>query len=140
MPMIRVEGKCKACGKPLSLQVDQSYAELGDPYRLVQGAVCNRCGMTELRRRGIEDNIRRICLGINAAAPACQAGLKEQGRDVLVQLVEQYCQVAGRAFNATLPFDLVLVEDLLQSPGRYELVLQRIWKAAETLQPQKPLL
>lgn len=53
--------KCKMCGKPLTLECDDSYQADHDPFKLIPLATCNRCADYRIERRAITFYIKRLC-------------------------------------------------------------------------------
>jgi hypothetical protein len=46
-----VEAKCKVCGRPIHLEVDDHYGKLGDPFGLMKLATCMVCIQNRFRKR-----------------------------------------------------------------------------------------
>jgi hypothetical protein len=59
--MTEIKTKCQFCGAELSLEVDDSYAQIGDPYKLLGRASCNRCARLRERRRSITEGLSQLC-------------------------------------------------------------------------------
>jgi hypothetical protein len=48
---------CKFCQKPLVIKIDDGYAEMGDPLKLLQYAACNACADLRVDIRRLEEAI-----------------------------------------------------------------------------------
>lgn len=49
-----VKAKCQFCSRELSLEIDDGYASLGDPFKLQRLAACNRCADLKTKQRKLE--------------------------------------------------------------------------------------
>lgn len=52
--------KCKVCGKPITLNIDDDYAELGDPYKLEKLGTCDKCVAQHALQQKMNTALERI--------------------------------------------------------------------------------
>lgn len=55
---------CKFCKDPITIEIDDGYAELGDPLKLIRLAACNRCADFRVARSKYHDFFANICIEI----------------------------------------------------------------------------
>lgn len=142
IPVYRiVPAKCKFCGKELQLQIDAEYFALGDPYKLVPAAACNRCGDLLHSRFDVSDKVRRICLVIMSRPRSEQSDAREAAKPPLRRLLQRYCGIAEDWQHGELgEWDEAILEAVVGAPDKCGEVLNRLWLAAKTKPAQPALL
>ena len=134
------------CARPIVVEIDDDYAKLGDPFRLIKLATCDRCYDLRIRRQNIEDAIYRACLGIIQAGikpnkptkpgeepktPAEKARFKESedALKVLVTLTQAYALLASDWCNRSgMIWDEALPAAILEKPKFWRVILEDYWK------------
>jgi hypothetical protein len=133
---MNVDAKCKFCGKALVLKVDDAFFEEfktatvdTDKGRIKMAdlSACNRCADFRVERRKIFDRIKFNCMMIfGGAVPKEGIPLK---REALEILIKRYMRLLADHKNAPIPdWDNALVDDMIEKPGNYSLILAQIPK------------
>jgi hypothetical protein len=122
---MKVPATCKFCHKPLTLTVDDSYAEMGDPFKLMKLACCNRCGDYYTARRQAVDKVHRTAMKLFGGAVKKEELPKY--REILAGLVKHYMRLYSDYKDLPMPdWDEAIVDDMLSKPGNYGLILEQI--------------
>ena len=137
-----VETTCKFCGVPLSLQIDDDFAQLDGPLvklvskfiptevaALVKLATCDRCATLRERRRRIDEAIRKVCL--NLAGFRMTADLKAKVSPHLQGLLVSYLHLVSNWTGQDVAWDDAFLESVLHCPDKYATVLGSMWKLAK---------
>ncbi len=124
---MNVEAKCKFCGKSLVLEIDDDYAALGDPFKLMQLASCNRCGDFREKRRKLMEQIKFNCMMLLGG------GIKKEAlpktREILVGQIQRYMRLLAEFKDQNVPdWDSALIDDIMEKPGNYALILGQVPK------------
>lgn len=85
---------CKICKVPIAVEVDDAYEELGDPFKLLKLATCNRCYDLRTEREAIFTNIGSCCqlLIVNPT----NKDLRIKSRKLLVILTRKYAELVSK--------------------------------------------
>ena len=118
---------CKFCHKPITLQIDDAYAELGDPYKLLSLAACNECADVRELRRLLEERIRKVAMMV-AAMDRPKQEEKDLMRKNLLVLCEKYSRMIARWHRMEgMAFDAAVVDDILTRPDQWPVALRGLW-------------
>jgi hypothetical protein len=134
-----IDAKCKFCGKTLALQVDDSYADLGDPFKLVGMAACNRCADMRVERRKLEHEIRTFALGLIGLKGKARQDAESAAAPFLHKLLESWLDLAKRWRGVAVEYDDGMLDSLLAKPEEYADVLMRMWTLAKHAAKQPEL-
>lgn len=129
-----VEAKCKFCQRALSLQVDEEYAKLGDPYGMIGLAACNRCGDYRVARSNIFGAVRKRCLPL--IGRNLKAEVESKHREIFALYVKRYMRLISDDQDQPMPdWDEGIIDALMKTPGNYADIFARIPRmfAAPTL-------
>lgn len=119
-----IKANCKFCGKPLSLVVDDDYAALSDPYRLMGGPSCDRCADYMTRRIALHESIQEACLALYRRE--VPGDMMVEFRDNLGRLVRRYVRQAARHHGVSDPgAGDEVIQAIMQRPRDFAEVLKR---------------
>ena len=120
---------CKFCKQPISLEIDDGYAAMGDPYKLIPFAACNHCGECRVERRGLEDRLGRVATLISLL-PAGQSKDRERLRFVVIALTKRYARLIAKwnRMEGELWEDSI-VEAFMEYPGSWGKTVGRMWRS-----------
>lgn len=121
---------CKFCKSPLNIEIDDEYSKLGDPFKLLPFAACNRCADLRVRRRKVEHAIERVC------ARLCQGKVgneeRDRLRDILTATTKAYASLIADWIRASSPFwHEDCVDLLMDRPAHWPKILGQMWKLYE---------
>lgn len=126
---MRHQTECKFCRKPIFLEIDDAYAGMRDPYKLVPMASCNRCADLRVRKRTLEERISRTCMayfqhlhvrGEKGPEQSEEAEVKQ----VLVALTKKYTEWFGEFSGISgYLWDMELVNLLMDRPKDWQHVI-----------------
>ena len=118
------EATCKICGKPLTLEIDDSYDSVADPFKLLPLATCNRCFDLRERQKRIADRLSNF-IGLLLEKPSVKS--RNAIRPKLVSATRDYCDVLltkyGKSANI---WDEAMVDALMDQPEKFKDVINRI--------------
>lgn len=119
---------CKFCHNPITVEIDDDYAALGDPFKLVSFACCNRCADLREERRLVTDRIRKVAMAYASVTKKTDA-TKQATRNSLLKLCQQYARLVA-AFHGKegSAFDEASVDLMLEQPHKWGEILSRYWK------------
>lgn len=118
---------CKFCQKPISVTVDDDYAKLGDPYKILPLACCNRCGDLREQRRALTDRVRRAANAFGAIHHPSENTV-ESARKGIGGLCKKYAELIAEWHNKDgCCWDEAVVETILANPNQWGEVLGRLW-------------
>jgi len=130
------ERHCKFCGVPLRLDVDDDYAALGDPHKLIPLASCDRCADFRVKRRMLFERIasavRLMCLMSSQDNQG-----KELAQDAIRMLLKRWLKLLSEYRHCNAPeWDESLLEAIVAKP-------QNLWdavrRASMTVQAQQEM-
>lgn len=126
---MKLDTKCKFCGKSLSIEIDPVSLEVPICEKLIPLIACERCAGLRERRRTIINRIRAVCWEMQRQPDAkLREALKEAAVVPLRGLLMQWRGLA-EDWNGgeTGEWDESLLQDLLGEPDKSGKVLDRIW-------------
>ncbi len=124
---MNVEAKCKFCGKALTLTIDDDYAALGDPYKLIPLASCNRCATFREDRRRVMEQIKFNCMMLLGGAVKKDEIPKK--REAIEALIKRYMRLLSDFKDQPMPdWDNALLDDIMDKPGNFSLILAQVPK------------
>lgn len=127
---------CKFCKKPITVQVDDAYAELGDVFKLLTLACCNRCADLRVKRRNLEDGIKKIVNPLIAKFGNASVEESNMARAALVTLTKKYTAMVADWLHSTTPWwDVTIVDSIMEKPDKWTLFIEQCWKMYETNKP-----
>lgn len=128
---------CKFCKKPITIEIDESYAELGDPYKLIQMASCNSCADIRAERRSLEAKIKYTC-GMRVASKKKTSETEtSKARTLLEKLLKQYANMIARFhFMQGMSWDDECLEAIMEHPENWSEILSRLWKMFRDSNPE----
>ena len=120
---------CKFCKKPITVEIDDAYLELGDPYKLLPMALCNHCADLRVRKRQIEARVKSVAMlliqcGDKVPESVCQVAtgrLHTQTQDY-AKLIADWHNMSGMAWDEGIP------GLILSKPDRWADILAGCWK------------
>lgn len=120
-----VEATCKFCQVPLRLQVDGEYAALGDPYKLLKLASCNRCADYRVSMRKVVDQIKRVAMERLVASHDEET--TKRARETLTVLLKKMMRLMSDYRRTNMPdWDEGIVDSILNDPSQFGRVLGRL--------------
>lgn len=123
---------CKFCKKPLVISVDDDYAQVGDPFKLLPLAACNRCADMKEKKRTLEDAIAKVCFHIRALGQKISADQTAKSKATLEILTRAYSRMVAKYLNATYPaWDMSCVNLLVDKPDHWPAIVGQLWKMYE---------
>lgn len=136
---MKTETTCKFCKKGIEVEIDDEYADLGDPFNLLPMASCNRCADLRMRRMRLLDMIRALAMTLlGERNEAALDELKGEMRETAQKLVRKFRELAEDWHHGDCgPWDETMVDALLNGPKYYGNVLGRIWRLSR--QPKSML-
>jgi hypothetical protein len=112
------ECKCKLCHKPLTIEIDDAYAELGDPFKMLPTATCNRCFDLRERRIRIEGQVARASRML-IMQPKMDAAVRNKIRDGLRVATQAYARyVADLNFSGQIAWNEEFVDIIMEQPQK----------------------
>jgi hypothetical protein len=130
---------CKVCRREITLDIDDTYGQYGDPHNIVPLATCNRCADLRDRRNRIYDAIYRACLDL------LQRPNEDQRGKIAVRLTTATHRYA-RLLNEYHPGQVIVwteawPERLMEHPKQWRQILRDLRYApiarAEALEPAR---
>lgn len=120
---------CKFCSKQILVQIDDAYAALGDPLKILHFASCNNCADLRERKRDLEERIKRHCIGLLQLGERVKPEHRAKAKIVLTALTQKYADLIAQWHNMSgRAWDEEFVELLLDKPGQWPKVLTGYWK------------
>lgn len=120
---------CKFCKRPITIEIDDSYAELGDHLKLLPMASCNLCADLMVVRRVIEERVKRCCLGLAQMRGKVSPDFSQKTRASLVKLTHGYATMISKWNRMSgMAWDEECVNLLMEKPDKWNLILSELWK------------
>ena len=121
--------QCKFCHKPIGVEVDDDYAGLGDPFKLLPLASCNRCSDLRVERRNLELRLERCCSLVSMTG-LDEAKRRETLKGVLGTLSRKYAEMISRWHNheGSL-WDESIVSQLMDNPAHWGNTISHMWRS-----------
>lgn len=121
-------GKCKVCGKLVTLVIDDSYSELGDPYKLERLATCDRCVTLHCRQRKLNEALEKV------AAMLIIVGNKKEEREALIgkaeKILKLYLKLICEREEAKqeVEWDESILDSFCLKPDKLDDLIKHLWK------------
>lgn len=120
--------KCKLCKAPHVIETDDSYSELGDPFKLLPLFTCNSCYDLREKRVGMERQIERWCRML-ILQPKMPATDRVAIKDGLLVVTRKYVEVIGQIYGAQRVWhDPEFVNLLMDRPERFGAIIANYCK------------
>lgn len=120
---------CKFCKRHMILEIDDAYAELGDPYKLLQYACCDRCADIREKRRKIEGQIKRACMILAQSTGKLKKEQRDGIREALMELTKRYARMVAEWYNFSgMSWDEEFVNLLMDKPAKFGDILGQYWR------------
>lgn len=120
---------CKFCKKPLVISVDDNYAQVGDPFKILPMATCNRCEDMREKKRTLEEAIAKVCFQLKAFSDKITADQIAKSKASLEGLTRAYSRMVAKYLNATYPaWDIECVNLLVSQPTHWPKIVGQLWK------------
>jgi hypothetical protein len=118
---------CKHCRAEITLIIDDEYAQMSDPHKLIPSAVCNTCGDILVAKAKFERKIQRACTALQLL-PATASHDRQDLRGVLFGLTQKFCQLnaAWRRLDHS-PWGDHIVKALMKHPEEWGQTLSQVW-------------
>lgn len=121
-----LEAKCKICGKGLHLEIDDTYAAMGDPHGLIKLAACNNCAdfrEEELRiYRASRVFAIRLVNRVLSTPPE-----RDYAKEQFEKFVKRYMRILADRFGIDLPnYDPQIVDWIMEKPENYNGYLRQV--------------
>jgi hypothetical protein len=128
---------CKFCHRPGAVIIDDGYAELGDPYKIIPLYCCDRCADLRVERRNLEARIGKGC-SLAALLPEGQSKQREAIRSILERLTKAYARMVARwnHMDGEL-WESALVEQMMEKPNQWGQTLGQLWRMPRQLQREQ---
>ena len=120
---------CKFCKKPLVISVDDDYAQVGDPFKLLPLAACNRCADMRVKKTSLEEAIGKVCFQVRSLGQNITADQTAKSKATLEILTRAYSRMVANYINATYPaWDMECVNLLVDQPDHWPRIVGQLWK------------
>ena len=121
---MKVPAKCKICSKPLVLEIDDDYAEVGDPNNLIPMATCNKCFDIREDILKYQKFILNWCSRVMTVPQKGRQQKLETCRQAIYSSSKKFCAAVARSHNANSDLWSVDIVDLLvDNPDRAGAIL-----------------
>lgn len=130
--------KCRFCGKPISVEVDDSYKAHGDVFKLMKMAACNPCHDLRADKRTLEFRITALCNHLVRCEGRNRENQVNSNRALMIDLTRKYSQVVARWYQAKQAlWEETFPEDLLSHPEDIRAIVGNYWRMVrkENAQP-----
>lgn len=118
---------CKFCQKPISVEVDDDYAALGDPYKILHLACCNFCGEVREERRKIYDKLKRALTWLEVAGDS--KTVRDNSAELLTILTKRLMRLIGKWYAVPdLIWEEAIVDQIMAGPKKAHVVLASMWR------------
>ncbi len=119
---------CKFCKKPITIEIDDAYAELGDPYKLLPMAACNRCADLRVQKRNIEGQLGSLCASISVAKGS-KDGMPKNAKSNVERLTKIYASLIARWNNLDgMAWEPGIVDAIIADPHHWGDISHRMWQ------------
>ena len=129
---------CKYCRKPITVEIDDAYADLGDPHKLIPMAACNRCADIRVERRVLEAKVKFACMMLHFGRKKFSETKVHDTRVVLERLLKQYANMIARwHFLEGMSWDDEALNLIMDKPDAWASVLKELWKMFTACNPER---
>lgn len=133
--------KCKFCGKAISVEIDDGYSKLGDPFKLMRMASCNPCADMRTKKRDLEFQITALCRHLIFCQGKNRDNEVNHKRDLMFRLTKDYATVVAQWEKAkTVVWDAEFPEQLLNNPENIRTIVGKYWETVRHLNRQPDLV
>lgn len=123
---------CKFCKTPITVDIDDDYAAIGDPFKILPLSACNRCADLKVLRRTLEEKVQRACLSLCQKRGKMGDDQRRKIRDTLTKLTQAYAVMIARWYRKEgMAWDEECVNLLLEKPQLWHKILPDLWKLFE---------
>jgi hypothetical protein len=138
--MTIIDAACQFCHVPLRLEIDDDYAAIGDPYKLLPRACCDRCARLRTRKRTLTEHLSACCTQLLACPARDKAEVVKSLAPGLRALLQAYVGLMedwrhGEAGE----WDEAILQAVIDSPGQCGDVLKRIRDMVKPVRQQSML-
>ena len=129
---------CKFCQKPITVEIDDTYAELGDQLKLLPLACCNNCADIRNLRSKLERKIQAVCTLVHMAGNHATTELINKSRNTLIGLTKDYARMISQWHHMDgMAWDEECVNLLIDKPDKWNLIIGELWKLFRDSQRQR---
>lgn len=118
------EAKCKFCGKVGVVQIDDTYASFGDPFKIAALYSCNRCADLRVNRRRLHESFVEVCARLIANHESENV---EQCSGILEGLTKRYLKLISEWTGQQLAWEEEMVRPFIAAPKFLSAHLKRLW-------------
>ena len=120
---------CKFCHRPITVEIDDDYASLGDPFKIIPLASCDHCADLRVERRGLEFRLARAS-SIVSLLPVGEAKKREAMRAILERLTRAYAKLIARwhRMDGEL-WEPGIVDQIMDNPLKWGNTIGHMWRA-----------
>lgn len=131
------EATCKFCHKTIQLEIDDSYAALGDVFNLMRLGACNRCADLMIRRRDIKDRAQHSAIQVLRLGKSTSSEQRSKFEGMLGNQIRKWLSLSADWHRSDeAPFDPEMVQQIMESPREVHTILTQIWQ----MRPEPKLL
>lgn len=135
---MKVPTKCKFCGRPIEIWVDDAYARMGDPFKLVKLAACNRCSDLKVEKRLLDSRLNWAISRLQLAGD--EKAASDRYRGIVSGLMHKYWDLICRWTSIrNTEFDEGIVEMVLSNPSKCARMVSEMWRIANLSKSQQEL-
>ena len=118
---------CKFCQKPITVTIDDAYAALGDPYKLIPMACCDACAAIRVHRRRLEGALATVCRNIQLLGKKDEQS-RANYRTILTKLTQDYARMIARWHHLDgCAWDEECVNLLMDKPHAWGQIITQLW-------------
>lgn len=114
---------CKMCHRPITVEINDDYASMGDPNKLLALATCNICYDYREKRKRIESGIGKICRMIQCTPPKARAEFITTVVGSLQTLTKLHNTAVAGYFLCTNYWDEEMVQMMTDKPEHWGNIL-----------------
>ena len=119
---------CKFCRKPITVEIAVSYAEIGDPLKIIPLAACDRCSDLREERRKLESKIRVVSMTYAAMGGSKSKEIASRYMGIFEKVLMDYANMIARwHFMDGKCWDDVAVQTIMEHPEAWPKVVQTLW-------------
>lgn len=127
---------CQFCKLPITLEIEDGYAGLGDPHKLIPMASCNHCADLRVCRRTLEGKLRTVCRVIQMSGQNATDTLKSNTKKSLTRLTQDYAKMIARWHRLEgMAWDEECVNQLMEHPEQWGEIVSQLWKTFKHSRP-----
>lgn len=120
---MKVSLNCKFCKLPITVEIDDEYAQTHDRFKLLSYAACNHCADVRETRRSLTERIKRAAFAFAAMSNRKEAD-KDRARKIFSKLLTLYAANIAKSHRMEgMVWDDAVVEDMMECPGKWPDVL-----------------